>query len=299
MSILLMLNLKGGVAKTTNTVALAECFASVQGLRTLVIDADHQSMSGELLLGEDRLLKADRSRSTLYDLMAAMLDDDFDPKLFDKHVLRPASHIAGGLQQLAVMPCSVRIDEFSTNMAKAKRGFHSNDEFLQMYRRRKHQLRRWLTESYDLVLVDCPPSLALQVKMFLTVADGFIVPCVPDRLSIRGSLYLLDRIDKLGFSGVRPVGTLWSLYREQNHVHREMVERVRKRIEPWNRMPRPFEAIIPNATAIADSTDPAKKHTSFHKKYSAQFARLYEQVCQEIHTRTQWASAAAPAKSAR
>jgi hypothetical protein len=39
---------------------LAECFAS-EGLRTLVIDADHQCLSSELLLGEVRLLKAERS----------------------------------------------------------------------------------------------------------------------------------------------------------------------------------------------------------------------------------------------
>jgi Mrp family chromosome partitioning ATPase len=40
MPILLMVNLKDGVANTTNTVVLAECFAE-SGLRTLVVDADH------------------------------------------------------------------------------------------------------------------------------------------------------------------------------------------------------------------------------------------------------------------
>jgi len=49
-----MLNLKGGVAKTTNTVAIAECLAD-QGKKVLVIDADHQCTASELLLGEDLL----------------------------------------------------------------------------------------------------------------------------------------------------------------------------------------------------------------------------------------------------
>lgn len=289
MPTLLMINLKGGVAKTTNTVALAECFAS-QGLRTLVIDADHQCMSGELLLGEERLLKADRSRSTLHDLLAAMLDDEFEARQIERHVVRPASNVAG-LSKLAVLPCSLRIEDFSTNMAKAKKGYRSNDEFLAVFRRRKQMLQRWLQAHYDMVLVDCPPSMSLQVKVFLTVADGYVIPCVPDRLSVRGSLYLLDRIDNLGYSNIRPVGTLWSLYREQNHVHRQIVERAARGDATLDRLPPPFEAVIPNATAIADSTDPDRTHASFRKKYTPQFAKLYEQVCQEIVSRTQWDAA--------
>ena len=53
MSILLFVNLKGGVAKTTNAVAVAECLAD-SGYRTLLIDADHQCMSGELLLESEQ-----------------------------------------------------------------------------------------------------------------------------------------------------------------------------------------------------------------------------------------------------
>ena len=41
MAIVMMINLKGGVAKTTSAVAIAECMAD-NGYRTLVIDADHQ-----------------------------------------------------------------------------------------------------------------------------------------------------------------------------------------------------------------------------------------------------------------
>jgi chromosome partitioning protein len=55
MPIIPVLNLKGGVAKTVTTVALAECFAS-HGHRVLLVDADHQCMAGELALGESRLL---------------------------------------------------------------------------------------------------------------------------------------------------------------------------------------------------------------------------------------------------
>jgi chromosome partitioning protein len=290
MPILLLINLKGGVAKTTNAVAIAECLAAAS-LRTLLIDADHQCMAGELVLGESRLLRCERSRTTLHDLLAAMLDDEFEADQIGHYVVGSASNIGGGMPKLSVMPCSVRIEDFSTNMAKAKRGYHSNEEFLGVFDRRRKQMRRWLWANSDFTIIECPPSLSLQVKVFLSVADGFIVPSVPDRLSVRGSLYLLDRIAKLGFSKIKPVGTLWSLYREQNHVHRAIVERAGRRVEPFNRLPVPFETVIPNATAIADSSDPDKRPASFRAKYTPPFAKLFERLCDEIVFRTQWKEA--------
>lgn len=285
-AILLLINLKGGVAKTTNAVAIAECLAS-NNHRTLLIDADHQCMATELLLGEDRLLQADHRRTTLHDLLAAMLDDDFHDGQIARYVIPRVSNIGEGLTNLSLIPCSVRIDDFSTNMAKARRGWQSTEEFLNIYDRRKRLLRSWLKANADFTIIDCPPSMALQVRFFLKVADGFIVPSVPDRLSVRGSLYLLDRIDKMGF-GIKPVGTLWSLYRQQNHVHRNTVKLTEQGVEPYRGLPHPFHNIIPNATAIADSTDPDKTPHSFRSKYSSEFANLFEELCEEIIQRTQW-----------
>jgi chromosome partitioning protein len=289
MSILLFVNLKGGVAKTTNAVAVAECLAD-SGYRTLLIDADHQCMSGELLLGESRLLNCERRKTTLHDLLAAMLDDDFGPEQFPPYLVPRVSDIGDGLDKLSVMPCSIRIDDFSTNMAKARHGFKSTDEFNDIFRRRRDMMRKWLKSNFDFTIIDCPPSIALQVKVFLTVANAFVMPAIPDRLSVRGSLWLLDRIRRLGVK-IDGLGTLWSLYREQNKMHRRVVEHAAKRVEPYNALPRPFDTVIPNAAAIAEASEPNRHPKSFSAKYSPQFARYYRDLCEEIVQRSQWHSA--------
>jgi chromosome partitioning protein len=290
MSILLFINLKGGVAKTTNAVAVAECLAE-SGYRTLLIDADHQCMSGELLLGEERLLKLDHRKKTLHDLLAAMLDDEFSAEQIPYYVMGNVSDIGGGLERLSVIPCSIRIDDFSTNMAKAKRGYHSSDEFLAIFRRRREMLRRWLNSNFDFTIIDCPPSIALQVKVFLTVGDGFIIPSTPDRLSVRGSIYLLGRIQKLGVK-ISGLGTLWSLYRQQIPLHRQTVEGAAKRTDPYlKQLPLPFQTVIPNAAAIAEATAPDRKPKSFPAKYTPPFAKLYRSLCEEIIQRSQWQAA--------
>src|SRR4051812_2105373 len=143
MSILLFVNLKGGVAKTTNAVAVAECLAD-SGYRTLLVDLDHQCMAGELLLGESRLLKLDNQGKTLHDMMKAMLRDEFSAEQFPYYVVNNVSGIGGGLPNLSAIPCSIRIDDFSAVMTKVRRRYKSNDEFLAMFRRRRQALGKWL-----------------------------------------------------------------------------------------------------------------------------------------------------------
>lgn len=286
MAVIMLINLKGGVAKTTSAVAIAECLAS-EGHRTLLIDADHQCMAGEMLLGEDRQLKCERGKRNLHDLLAGMLDSEFVPAQFDSFVTRGASNIGGGLPRLAVLPCSIRIDDFSSNMAKARRGHSSNDEFLRTLTHRRKQLRKWAEANFDFTIIDCPPSLALQVRFLLSVADSYIVPSVPDRLSVRGSLFLTERIRSFGYK-LYGLGTLWSLYREQNAMHKRVVANAAAGRDPYPKLPRPFETVIPNATKIGEASEPGAQPATFRKKYSPEFAKLFEELCGEIVRRSEW-----------
>jgi chromosome partitioning protein len=284
MPIILLCNLKGGVAKTTSAVAIAECLAS-RGHRTLLIDADHQCMAGELLLGEDSQIRCDVGRRTLHDLLADMLTHGFDARRCEACVTRKASNIGGGISNLSVMPCSFRIDDFSTNMAKARRGYNSTEEFQHVLDRYKTQFRRWLQSEFDYTVVDCPPSVALQVRFLLSVGDGYVIPAIPDRLSVRGSLYLLQRLEKGNFK-IPPLGTLWSLYRTQNAMHRKFVELAGQGHVQFARLPEPFKTVIPNAAKIAESTETGQKPTTFRQKYTSEFAQLFESLCDEMISRS-------------
>ncbi len=283
----MFINLKGGVAKTTNAVAVAECLADA-GHSVLVIDADHQCMAGELLLGESRLLYTERHKKTLHDLLAAMLDDEFHADQIAEFVEPNGSNIAGGYKNLSVIPCSVRIDDFQTNMAKARHGYRSTEEFWRIFNKRRNALRRWFTNHYHFTIIDCPPSLSIQVRALLPVADAFVLPSVPDRLSVRGSLWLLDRLRRSNVK-LQGLGTLWSLYRQQNAMHRRVIEATNDPNHKLHRaLPRPFETVIPNASAIADTTEPNRRPNSFSEKYTSQFAKLYRSLCSEIVKRSQW-----------
>jgi chromosome partitioning protein len=284
MAVILFTNLKGGVAKTTNSIAVAECLAS-SGKPTLLIDADHQCTATELLLGEDRLLELERKRRTLHDLMSEMLKPDFEPSQFPAYVQPHASNIGGGLAELSVLPCSVRIDDFQTNYAKGGNGFKTWDDFRKLLNANRLRFRRWLKQTFSYVIIDCPPSLAIQVKYLLAVSDSYIIPSQPNHLSIRGSIWLRERIQALGYRK-DCLGTLWSMYRSQDPMQVQVVAGVANGTSRYVDLPKPFDAKIPLAANIANANVlDDREPKSFRAKYGAQFAPEYESLCEEIMER--------------
>lgn len=284
--ILLFLNIKGGVAKTTTAVAVSESLANL-GHRVLLIDADHQCASSELLLGERRFLDADRQHHTLHDLLSAMLKDEFPSDHFRHFVERDAGNILPIQKRLSVMPCSFRINDFQTNAAKARRGFQTTDEFRSAWGRRIGTFRAWLRKSFDFTIVDCPPSLALQVRFLLSVGDAYVIPCIPDRISVRGARWLGERLEKGRFAA-RPLGIAWTLYREQNDRHRTMVGLMKRSAQQpgaFQKLPKPFSTIVPNAAAIVRASDTDELQASFSSKYSPPFAKVFESLAREILAR--------------
>jgi chromosome partitioning protein len=279
MSVLMFINIKGGVAKTTNAVAVSQ-FLAEAGHRVLLIDADHQCAAGEILLGASRLERYDSRRSTLHDLFSEMVKDEFDVETIGNYVVPIASaHTPADSYELSVMPSSLRMDDYQRNYHKERQEFHSNDEFRNERDARLRAFKNWLRMNYDYTIIDCPPSLPLQVQMLVKVADAYIVPCIPDKLSVRGAFYLVERLRRKNYK-IPGLGTLWSVYKVQNEIHRDIVGLASRRQDLFGVIPKPFDTIIPNATAIVRALE--SPSGSLSARYTSEFAKLYRQLVGEI-----------------
>ncbi|OWK35619.1 ParA family protein [Fimbriiglobus ruber] len=153
--------------------------------------------------------------------------------------------------------------------------------------KRREMFSRWLKANYDFILVDCPPAIAWQVRFFLLVADGYIVPTIPDRLSVRGARYLCRRLHNIKVK-TRPLGLLWSMKREIQ-THSEFVETIRTGRERMKfelpddlNLPAPFNTVIPHAVAITRGQTGTEPYVSFRDKYETGPAKLFADLCQEI-----------------
>ncbi len=162
-----LINQKGGVGKTTEAINLARV-ASNAGRRTLVIDADPQgNLTGILAAGE---VAADQV------------------SFADVLVGEEAAGVAvdGIWKRLDVIPGS-------QNTSKATQRLHGEHG-------REYRLREALAAvraAYDVILIDCAPSLDLHTVNALTAADRAVVITQPGKFSLDGLAQLQQSFESV------------------------------------------------------------------------------------------------------
>ena len=156
---------KGGVGKTTTTVNLGACFAEL-GRRVLIIDLDPQA-NASTGLGLN-LRQLDHS---LYDVLLQ------DVPLED--VIEPVS-----VKNLFVAPASLDLAGAEIELVPA------------MNRERKlKDAIESVSDDYDIVLIDCPPSLGLLTINGLTAATEVLVPIQTEYYALEGLGQLIRNVD--------------------------------------------------------------------------------------------------------
>jgi chromosome partitioning protein len=199
---LALVNVKGGVGKTTTAVNLAAAFAR-SGLRTLVVDLDPQG-SATVSLG----VPPDEVEVSTADLLTG--------KAEAAGAVRPTR-----VEGLDLIPAALGLAGLDLALARKQEPDKLLKKALAPLRRR-----------YDVTVLDCPPGLSILSLNGLAAASAFLVPVAPHHLDMEALGRFLELLESAGERiGKMPemLGILLTMVDHRTLVTDEVVQAIRRR----------------------------------------------------------------------
>jgi chromosome partitioning protein len=247
-SVLSIANQKGGVGKTTTAVNLGAALAE-EGYRVLVVDLDPQSNATTGLGINARDLQA-----SVYDVIMndARLDDCIEPT---------------SLKNLFVAPATIDLAGAEIELVPAFS--------------RELKLRRALDEirdDYDIVLVDCPPSLGLLTINGLAAGDGVLVPIQCEYYALEGLGQLLRNVGLVRSNlnpGLDVRGIILTMYDARTRLADQVVEEVRSHFGR-----RVYETVVPRTVRLSEAPSFGQPIIVFDS--TSRGAKAYRALAKEV-----------------
>jgi chromosome partitioning protein len=247
--VIALCNQKGGVGKTTTTINLGAALAELDR-RVLLVDFDPQ---GALSVGLGvNPMELDR---TIYNLVMER-DVSADDVLLKTNV-----------PGMDLLPSNIDLSAAEVQLV----GEVAREQTLQ-------RVLRPLLPDYDLVLIDCQPSLGLLTVNALTAADGVIIPLECEFFSLRGVALLIQTIDKIR-ERLNPQldleGILATMYDARTVHGREVLARV---VEAFGE--KVFHTVISRTVRFPETTVAGEPITSYAP--SSAGATAYRDLAREV-----------------
>lgn len=273
------INLKGGVAKTTTTVAVAEILAGAMRKRVLLIDLDPQTNATVMILGDDRWKELNDAGYTLAQMFKAAIDPEKHKFDLDGTLQRNASGIRD-VRRLSLLPSSLDLISVQDRIAMMPSG--------QFYAQRPTDiLRRELRpviEDFDYVLIDCPPSLGLVTLNGLRISSHYLIPTIPDLMSTYGIPQILGTVESFSEEvgePIEPLGIVITKYRAQSRVHQNQTRLMRSTYPERYGVP-VFDSVVPESNEVAQAVERRTVNTLRQRwGYQGQY-NVYERLAREI-----------------
>ena len=259
MTCIAVANQKGGVGKTTSAINLATAL-SATGLTVLLIDLDPQgNASTGLGIGQQQ-----RGSSTYHVLVGeAPLD---------------RAVVATKVPRLDIVPATVDLSGAEIELVNLDARTHRLDQAL------GDSSRHW-----DIVLIDCPPSLGLLTINAMVAADALLVPLQCEFFALEGLSQLLNTVERIRARfnpGLSILGVALTMYDRRNRLTEQVAADVRAVLGKVV-----FETVIPRNVRLSEAPSHGLPALIYDHRCSG--SEAYIALARELITRLPKAARAA------
>lgn len=249
--VIAMCNQKGGVGKTTSSINIGGAL-STYGRRVLIVDFDPQG-AATVGLG----INANTVDSTIYTAL-------FNPSM-DVHDVVMHTRF----DNLDIIPANIDLSAAEVQLVTEV----GREQILA-------STLRPLMQEYDLIIVDCQPSLGLLTVNALAAADGVIIPVAAEFFALRGVALLMQSIEKVR-TRINPdlqvFGVLVTMYTRTLHSD-EVLQRIYEAFQD-----KVFHSVITRSIKLPDATVSGAPITIYAPQHKT--AKEYREVARELISR--------------
>jgi len=257
-----VVNMKGGVGKSTTVACLAETLAADAGLRVLVVDLDPQSNVSMMLAGQDRWAEL-RGRAQTLDAYFEQYVYGGQPKFFREFVAQRVSDLAGEpTLDLVISTPEFRYIERDAMEKLVRQGFDIKTTYQRLSRLTNSAIEN-VGDDYDVVLFDCPPGISMFAEAAIELSEFIVIPTIPDYVSRLGIFAFRKRalrsMEQRRFTDER-IYTLITKFETGNTLHKSEADLLASQFNV-------FETRIPQAEAIARAAEWSEHRRTIDQKY--------------------------------
>jgi len=249
--VIALCNQKGGVGKTTTTISLGGALAEY-GRTVLMVDFDPQ---GALSAG---MGVNTREATTIYDLL---INPEKDVRKAIQSTKTPGIH---------VIPANIDLSAAEVHLVYEV----AREQILA-------RVLKPVMDDYDVILIDCQPSLGLLTVNALTAAHGVLIPLETEYFALRGVALLVDTIDKVRERlnpGVRIDGIVATMFDARTLHAREVLERA---VETFGDTV--LDTVVGRTVMFPDASVAAVPITEFAPSHAS--AHTYRALARELVAR--------------
>lgn len=247
--IIAMVNQKGGVGKTTSSINLGAALAEY-GRKVLMVDFDPQ---GALSAGFGT--NPHEMDLTVYNVM-------MERDITARDAIIPTRH-----ENIDLLPANIDLSAAEVQLVNEV----AREQVLE-------RALRQVRDDYDVIIIDCQPSLGLLTVNALAASHGVIIPLTAEFFALRAVALLVETIEKVQ-DRINPDleidGVLATMFDARTLHSKEVVGRL---VEAFD--DKVFETVISRTIKFADATVAAEPITTFVHNHPG--AQAYRQLAREL-----------------
>jgi chromosome partitioning protein len=223
MRIIAVANQKGGVGKTTTSVNLAACLAE-KGVRVLLLDLDSQANASSALGYPPQ------PGGSLYRVLLG--EDWLEGKIVQTR-----------FPTLSIIPSEMELAGIEVELARAENHLTRLADVLAPLKS---------SARFDVLLIDCAPSLGILMTSALAAADGLLIPIQCEYFGLEGLAKIVEIHEQIASSDINPnltiEGILMTMFDVRTNLSKSVVEDVRK---VFGKLV--YKTVIPRSVSLSEA----------------------------------------------